>query len=188
MYGPAESCGATSDARSEGGSPKCPPKKSGVFSCNGLFHNSVLEYHIINFSKELVTNMKTPSLNFYFETNNFKEFCHSFWHFSCTNPPSERASCPLSYSSIKCSKKKCQITTKSHFLSSLLFQPFFLNRLFCEFLQFGMHDKQAILLTETSSSQIEPKSKRFKTILKCEVHFKQLLLIFKFFCDIIIVF
>ena len=54
-------------------------KKSGVFSCNGLFHNSVLEYHIIKFPKELEIKMKTPSLNFHFETDNFKKFRHFFF-------------------------------------------------------------------------------------------------------------
>jgi len=73
------------DARSEGGSAK-PAKKSGAFSCSGLFHNSVLEYHITDFSTELVTNMKTPSLNFQFETDNFKEFCHFFLPFFVYRP------------------------------------------------------------------------------------------------------
>ena len=68
-------------------------KKSGVFSCSGLFHNFILECHIINISSRIAIKTKTPSLNFHFETYDFKKFCHFFfWSFSCTDPPSDRAS------------------------------------------------------------------------------------------------
>ena len=37
-----------------------------------FFHNSAFEYHMIDFSKELMTSMKNSFLNFQFETDNFR--------------------------------------------------------------------------------------------------------------------
>ena len=47
---------------------------------------------MLNFSKEMIINLKTPSLNFHFKTDNLMKFCYFFLHFFrvLTHLPTER--------------------------------------------------------------------------------------------------